>query len=290
MHYKIDNRKLAASNKLVLDQLTFGDHVDSPTATKLPVRLAVALLKDRNGVIHLDLPIQGTLDDPKFSVWGVLVQIFVNLITKIVTAPFAVLGSLAGGAGGGEQLAYIEFAPGHAELSPDAETKLRSLAKALADRPGLRLDAAGRAIPDADRDGLKKIALDRAMRAQKQKALVGQGGSAPSIDALGIDAAEYPRLLERVYRDASLPDKPRNAIGLAKDIPPAEMEALLLASYPADDEALRSLANRRAIAVKEWFVGPGGIASERVFVVAAKLGTSDIADKGAPTRVDFAIH
>ncbi len=99
VHYKIDNRKLAASNKLVLDQLTFGEHVDSPTATKLPVRLAVALLKDRNGVIHLDLPIQGTLDDPKFSVWGVLVQIFVNLITKIVTAPFAVLGSLAGGAG-----------------------------------------------------------------------------------------------------------------------------------------------------------------------------------------------
>src|SRR5450432_2602584 len=86
VHYKIDNRKLAASNKLVLDQLTFGEHVESPTATKLPVRLAVALLKDRNGVIHLDLPIQGTLDDPKFSVWGVLVQIFVNLITKIVTA------------------------------------------------------------------------------------------------------------------------------------------------------------------------------------------------------------
>jgi len=289
VHYKVDNRKLAASNKLVLDQLTFGEHVDSPTATKLPVRLAVALLKDRNGVIHLDLPIQGTLDDPKFSVWGILVQIFVNVITKIVTAPFAVLGALAGG-GGGEQLAYIEFVPGHAELSPDAETKLRSLAKALADRPALRLDAAGRAMPDADRDGLKRVALDRAMRVQKQKTVAGQGGSAPPIEALSIEAAEYPKLLELVYRDTKLPTKPRNAIGMAKDLPPAEMEAMLLDSYSADDDALRGLANRRALAVKEWFVGPGGIAPERVFVVAAKLGASDINDKGAPTRVDFAIR
>jgi uncharacterized protein involved in outer membrane biogenesis len=289
VHYKVDNRKLAASNKLVLDQLTFGEHVDSPTATKLPVRLAVSLLKDRNGVIHLDLPIQGTLDDPKFSVWGVLVQIFVNLITKIITAPFAVLGSLAGG-GGDEQLAYIEFAPGHAELSSDAEAKLRSLAKALADRPALKLDAAGRAVPEVDRDGLKRVALDRAMRVQKQKTLASQGGSAPSVDALNIDAAEYPKFLALVYRDATLPDKPRNVIGMAKDIPPAEMEALLLASYSADEGALRSLATRRALAVQEWFVGPGGIPSERVFVVAAKLNGDGIADKGAPTRVDFAIH
>jgi len=200
-----------------------------------------------------------------------------------------VLGTLAGG-GGGEQLAYIEFAPGHAELSPDAETKLRSLAKALADRPALKLDAAGRASPDVDRDGLKRIALDRSMRVQKQKALASQGGSAPPVDELNIDAAELPKLLALVYRDAAVPDKPRNALGMAKDVPPAEMEALLLASYSADDEALRSLANRRALAVKEWFVGAGGIASERVFVVAAKLNADGITDKGAPTRVDFAIR
>ncbi len=289
VHYKIDDRKLAATNKLVLDQLTFGDHVDSPTATKLPVRLAVALLKDRNGVIHLDLPIAGSLDDPKFSVGAIIVQIIVNLITKIVTAPFAVLGALVGGAGG-EQLAYVEFAPGHDELSPDAVTKLQSLAKALADRPALRLDAAGRAVPDVDRDGLKRVALDHAMRIQKQKALASQGASAPAVDTLKIEADEYPKYLALVYRDTDLPDKPRNAIGMKKDIPPAEMEPLLLASYHADDEALRSLANRRALAIKEWFVGPGGIASERVFVVASKLSGDGITDKGAPTRVDFSIR
>ena len=97
----------------MLDQLTFGDRVESPTATKLPVLLAVALLKDGNGTIHLDLPIQGSLDDPQFSVWGVVLQIFVNLITKAVTAPFALLGALAGGHG--EELAFVEFEDASAE-------------------------------------------------------------------------------------------------------------------------------------------------------------------------------
>jgi uncharacterized protein involved in outer membrane biogenesis len=289
VHYKIDDRKLTASNKLVLDQLTFGEHVESPTATKLPVLLAVSLLKDRNGVIRLDLPISGSLDDPKFSVGGVIIQIIVNLLTKIVTAPLAVLGTIVGGAHS-DQLAYVEFAPGAVALTPDAETKLRTLAKALADRPALKLDAAGRAVPDVDRDGLKRVALDRAMRIQKQKALAGQGASAPAVDTLTIDGPEHDKYLALVYRDADLPDKPRNAIGMAKDIPPAEMEALLLASYRTDDEQLRALANRRALVVKEWFVGPGAIASDRVFIVAAKLGGDGIADKGAPTRVDFTIR
>jgi len=288
VHYRIDNRKLAATNKLVLDQLTFGEHVESPTATKLPVLLVLALLKDRNGVINLDLPIQGTLDDPKFSIWGVIVQIVANLFTKAATAPFALLGALGGR--GGEQLAYVEFAPGRADLSSPEEEKLGSLAKALTDRPGLKLDAAGRAVADIDREGLKRVALDRAVRAQKQKALVAEGASAPSLDALTIDAAEYPKYLAAVYRDTKLPDKPRNVLGFAKEIPPAEMEALLLASYGADEEALRGLANRRAQTVKEWLVEKGSVPSERIFVVAAKLSGEGITDKGAVTRVDFAIR
>lgn len=288
VHYKVEERKLAATNTLTLDQLTFGEHVDSPTATRLPVLLAVSLLKDRNGVINLDLPISGTLDDPQFSVWGVLVQIFVNLITKAVTAPFALLGSIGGG--GGEQLAYVDFAPGHAELSAAAQTKLRTLAKALDDRPALKIDAAGRAIPDVDREGLKHAMLDHALRVQKQKAVGGEGESAPSADALTIGADEYPKLLTAAYRDADLPNKPRNMLGIAKTIPPAEMEALLLASYRIDDPALTALANRRAQAVKGWLAGEGAVSPERIFIVAPKLGKDGIKDDGAPTRVDFAIR
>jgi uncharacterized protein involved in outer membrane biogenesis len=288
VHYRIEDRKLAASNKLRLDQLAFGERVDSPTATKLPVLLAVALLKDRNGVINLDLPIEGTLDDPKFSVWGVIVQIFVNLITKAVTAPFALLGAIAGG--GGEQLAYIEFPPGRAEVTASGEQKLVTLAKALAERPALKIDATGRAIPDVDRAGLKRAMLERALRVQKQKAVATDGQSAASLESMTIDASEYEKLLGAVYRSTDLPDKPRNVFGIAKTIAPAEMEALLLASYRVDDEALATLANRRAQAVKEWFAGKGGVPGERVFIVAPKLTAAGIADAGAPTRVDFAIR
>ena len=289
VHYRIDNRKLAATNKLVLDQLTFGEHVESPTATKLPVLLVVSLLNDRNGEINLDPPNKRKANKPKFSIWGVIVQIVANFFTKAATSPFALLGAL-GGDHGGEQLAYVEFPPGRADLSAPGEAKLRSLAKALTDRPGLKLDAAGRAVADIDREGLKRVALDRALRAQKQKALLAEGASAPSLDALTVDAAEYPKYLAAVYRDTKLPDKPRNVLGFAKEILPAEMEALLLASYGADDEALRGLANRRAQTVKEWLVDKGSVASERIFVVAAKLSSEGIADKGAATRVDFAIR
>src|SRR5262249_46272868 len=125
LHYLIDNRKLTAENSVILDQLTFGDKVDSPDATKLPVQLAVALLKDRNGVITFDLPISGSLDDPKFSVGGIVLRAIVSLIVKIVTSPFALLGSLAGHHS--EELAYIEFAPGSAALDTAGEGKIDSI-------------------------------------------------------------------------------------------------------------------------------------------------------------------
>ena len=287
VHYKLQDRKLAATNKVVLDQLTFGERVDSPTATKLPVLLAVALLKDRNGVINLDLPISGTLDDPQFSVWGVVVQIIGNLLAKVATAPFALLGAIAGG---GEQLSYVEFAPGSAALTPAAEAKLASLAKALADRPGLKVDAMGRAIPEADSQGLKRASLEQAMRIRKQKDLAAAGEGAAALDDISIDASDYAKYLKGVYGDARLKDKPRNFIGMAKDIPAAEMESLLLASYSVDENALRELANQRAQVVKGWFASKGGIEAARVFVIAPRLSAEGLKAGETPTRVEFAIR
>ncbi len=287
VHYKLDDRKLTASNKLVLDQLTFGERVDSPTATKLPVLFILALLKDRNGVINLELPISGTLDDPKFSLWGVVVHVVGSLFTKAATAPFALLGAVVGG---GEQLAYVEFAPGRAVLTPAAQAKLAALAKALVERPGLKLDAAGRAVPDVDGDGLRRAKLDHALRLRKQKDLAAAGKSAPALEDLAIDAADYAKYLKDVYRDTSLPNKPRNFIGIAKDIPAAQMETLLLASYRVDENALRELANRRAQVVKDWLVSKGHIPAERVFIAAPRLGAEGLKAGAAPTRVDFAIR
>ena len=149
VRYKVEGGKLAANNHLFLDQLTFGDKVESPTATKLPVLLAVSLLTNSKGEIDINLPISGTLDDPKFSVGGIIIQVIVNVLTKVVTAPFTLL---AAAFGGGEELGYIEFAPGAAALKDDQTKRLDTLAKALSDRPGLKLDIIGRVEP-ASRHG-----------------------------------------------------------------------------------------------------------------------------------------
>ncbi|MEB0165373.1 DUF748 domain-containing protein, partial [Glaciimonas sp. CA11.2] len=135
VNYKIEEQQLTAQNHVRIDQLTFGDKIDSPSATKLPVRLAVALLKDRNGQIDINLPISGSLSDPQFSVGGIILRVFINLIAKAVTSPFALLSSAFGG---GDELGYAEFKPGSAMLTAATTTKLNTLTKALLDRPALK--------------------------------------------------------------------------------------------------------------------------------------------------------
>jgi len=285
--YLIENRKLKAENSIILDQLTFGDRVESPDAIKAPVLLAVALLKDRNGVIKFDLPVGGSLDDPQFSVGGLVFRAIVNLIVKIVTSPFALLGSLGGGHG--EELAYIEFAPGSAKLDQTGQSKVKAVAKALNDRPAVKLDVAGRVDPALDRDGLKHAALERQVRMQKFNDLAKAGEPVPSVDAVEVPPAEYEALLTRAYKAADFP-KPRNAIGFPKDLPRGEMEALLLANAKVSDEDLRSLADRRAEAVRGNLVDDEHVPAERVYLLAPRLDAQGVKDNGKPTRVDFALH
>jgi len=282
--YLVEHRKLVAENNVYLDQLTFGEKVDSPTATKLPVLLAVALLKDKNGVIDVNLPIGGSLDNPQFSVFGIVIQVIGNLVTKAVTSPFAVLGATFGG---GEDLAYVEFPPGSARLDANDETKLKSISKALTERPGLKLDVAGRVDPATDREALKRVSVENQLKAIKVKE-VGKGGATIKLDDVKLEPGEYEKYLTAAYKDAKFP-KPRNAIGLAKDLPVPEMEQLMLANAEATDEDLRQLANRRAQAAKDWLVEKGGVPAERVFLVAPKLTAEGVKDKGKPERVDFSL-
>lgn len=284
--YQIDQRKLTAQNRLVLDQLTFGAKVDSPQATKLPVQLAVALLRDRNGVIDVNLPIGGSLDDPDFSVGGIVTKIIFNTIEKAVTAPFTLLGSLFGG---GEELSAIPFDPGSYTVSPAAETKLKALATAMTERPGLKLEITGLTDPESDRPGLQRAALDHTLRTLKLKDQNIQG-TAKVGDQITINAQEYPALLTRAYKAAKF-TKPTNALGLTKDLPVPEMEKLMLANTPIGDDALTTLGNQRAQATEEWLLTTGKISSERLFILAAKSGVAPPKDsKAGMTRVDFSLR
>ena len=287
LKYKIENNQLVADNRLFLDQLTFGDEVDTPGATKLPVRLAVALLQNRRGEIDINLPISGSLDDPQFSIGGIIVKVILNVFTKAITAPFALIGSLFGG---GEELSYVEFDYGYATISPAMKERLQTVAKMLDDRPAIRIEIAGRIDPERDREGLKRALMERRVKAQRLEELVKAGTEAGAVDEVQIPEKDYPKYLERAYKAEKFP-KPRNLIGLVKDLPVEEMEKLMMANMKADDEALRDLAVRRGIAIGNWLTGEGRIPAERVFQLQPHLTAKEgpQSDKAKESRADFTL-
>jgi uncharacterized protein involved in outer membrane biogenesis len=282
--YKLENRQLSADNRLFIDQFTFGERVDSPDATKLPVNLALALLRNNRGEIDINLPISGSLDDPQFSVGGLVIKVIINLFVKAVTSPFALIGSMFGG---GEELSTLAFAPGRTQFDAAAQKKLETLARALTERAALKLEIAGYADPEIDSEGVKRVAIERAMQREKFADLQKKGGDAESADAVRITPEEYKTYLARVYKAGKFP-KPRNFIGLQKDLPVEEMEKLLLANLPAGDEELRLLARQRAENVQTWLIEQGKVAAERIFLVPGKAKAEAPAAAGG--RVEFALR
>lgn len=268
--YKVEpNGQLTAKNKLVLNQLTFGDPVDGAPAS-LPVRLAVALLADRNGVIDLDLPISGSLNDPQFSIGPVIFKIIGNIIMKAVTAPFSLLAGAFGG-GSADDQGDIAFAPGSAVLDDAARTRLDKIAQSLADRAALKLTVTGEAQLESEREGWKKARLQALMLAQKRSAAMRSGKAV--ADVAPVTPEEAPALLKEVYRRADIP-KPRNLVGMAKDLPQAEMESLLLASIPVPDDAMHDLAVARGVAVRDYLAAHK-VPLDRLFLGAVKTGITD---------------
>ena len=285
--YKIDpDGKLDANNKVILNQLTFGDKIESPSATKLPVLLAVALLKDRNGVIDINLPVSGSINDPKFSVGAIIWKVILNLLTKALTAPFALL---SGGGGAGDDLSVVEFHPGTPVIADSGTAGIDRVAKALTDRPSLKMTVTGAADPESERDAFQQAAIETRLLAERRREALRAGAPAASASAPAtLSADERTRLLKQVYKDADLPNKPRNAVGMAKDIPALEMEALLKGRTPVTAEAMRELALQRGIAVRDALIAKG-LPSERLFLAAPKLRVSGEGDATWTPRVQLAL-
>jgi hypothetical protein len=283
LSYLIAKRKLDSKNNIFIDQFTFGDKVESPKATKLPVKLAVALLKDRNGEIKLDLPVTGSLDDPKFSVWGVILKVLMNLITKAATSPFSLLGAALGG---GEELSYIEFDYGRTTITEPNMKKIETVAKALRDRPALKMDIEGHVDLERDREGLKQYLFDRKLQVQKLNEMVKKGQPAIPADDVKIEKQEYEKYLKMAYKEEKFP-KPKNFIGIAKDLPAPEMEKLMLTHIEVNEGDLRTLASQRSMKVKEAILKSGQVESERVFILEPKSLAPEKKEKAKDSRVDF---
>jgi uncharacterized protein involved in outer membrane biogenesis len=264
LDYRIEDRKLSANNHIFLDQLTFGDAVDSPDALDLPILLAVALLKNSRGEIELDLPVSGTLDDPEFSVFGLVLRAFAGLIGKAITAPFTLLGR--------EELSWVEFEPGSARVGAQQVEQLHALATTLIERPALKLDLTGLASMKDDAEGIRLDKLRNQVRALGRKSGNGDGGLAGREIEPGN--ARYAELLGEIYDGADIDDKPRNFLGFARSLPVAEMEALLLKHTPVTDDDISALARRRENAVRRWLSDEGEVDAVRIF--QRSLSTSEV--------------
>jgi hypothetical protein len=191
--------------------------------------------------------------------------------------------------GRGPELAYVEFAPGRAELDAAALDKLRVVAKVLDSRPGLKLEMSGHVGVDADREGLRRLLFERKVKSQKLKALARRHMSVGEpVDQLVVAPDEYERYLRAAYDDEKFP-KPRNAIGLVKKLPAGEMEKLMLTHIIVPDEELRLLAQRRAEAARDMLV-KARIAPVRLFVREPKTLAAPPLDRARATRVDFTIR
>jgi len=283
VHYILAHRHLTATNHIILDQLSFGDRVESSSVRNLPVRLAVAVLKDSQGRIDLRIPVSGSLADPDFDLGRIIWQGLLNVIMKAAASPFTVLASAIGGEA--KNLAYVEFAPGYSTLTQPERNKLETLAALLEQRPWLKLQISGRVDPRVDRQGLREALLEDEIKRRKAEDR-HQNTALVAIEQVEVTPDEYNKYLWQIYKAADFA-KPRDLVGMVKRLPPDEMKKLLLANIKVSDEDLRHLAEARAAAVYQAL--KARIAQSRLLVGAPKLNTGGVTE-GPTTRADFSLN
>jgi Domain of Unknown Function (DUF748) len=269
LHYKVDGRKLDAQHHIVVEQLEFGDKTDSKDAVSLPVKLAVALLKDREGVIDLNLPVAGSLDDPKFKIGPIIWKVFVNILEKAVTAPFALLGSLFGG---GPDLQFVDFQAGMAELDPTGAERAQSLVKALTARPQLKIEIPIAVVSELDRPSLIEAKLQAQIRDAQP---TGRKKSAASVAFEQSEPAAQLDLLSQIYaKNIGVGPKYPESVSALKskpEITAAEIEFLtheLCAHISIGEQDLTALGQQRAMNLQQALLTGTQIDAERVFLVA----------------------
>ena len=274
LHYRIEKGQLNAENKVLVENLQLGERVDSPDAVDLPIRLAVALLKDTQGRISIELPVQGDLNNPEFSVMPIVWQTLRNLVLRTAQAPFKFIAGLVGGSN--VDLSTVPFKAGSAELEGDARQALDTLAKALEERPNLRLEVEGQAAQSADGPLLAEQRLQREFRDTWYKVLQRRGDKVPaSPDELTVSEDEQAALLEGIYRTRLKQQPPAEWAALGSEQRLQNMRQAVLDSWAKSKLLLRQLAQQRAATIKDYLVEQGGLYDERVYLIDANLGEQE---------------
>ncbi len=275
LHYLITKGQLKAENKVVVEQLQLGEKVDSPDAVSLPLKLAIALLKDVDGKISIELPVTGDLNNPQFSVMPIVWQTLRNLIVKAAAAPFKMIGGLISG-GGSEDLGTVSFAPGSSDLSKDAEGSLVKLSQALKERPALRLEIEGTAAASSDGPLIAEQRLEREYQYNYYKMLQRRGDKVPAqASLLQVPEGEKGPLLEGIYRTRLKTQPPAEWADLGKEERTAKMRADVIKFWSSSDVLLRQLGQDRASSIKDYLVDKGQLADDRVYFIDASLGEAE---------------
>lgn len=300
LRYRIENRQLDASNRVLVRQLTLGEKVASPDATKLPVRFAIALLKDREGNIDLNLPVKGDLDDPKFSVMPLVMKVLVGLVTKAVASPFALFGAVFGG-GDDEVAPEIAFRYGSAELDTTATRMLEAVRQGLIERPGLRLEIEEPAGAAGDSLALHARAYAALLGGATGAAVVpppAQLEAARALAPAGFEPAAWVAQLTRAFvaRHGRVPALEGEVTRAPRGAPPdpsevaaearrlREMDQRVRAGVRVDPVELRGLPRARSSRVQGFLLAGGTVAPERVFITSRPgAGLAD----SAGVRVDL---
>ena len=289
LQYKVEGRKLDAQHHITIEQLEFGAKTESKDAVSLPIKLAVALLKDRNGVIDLNLPVTGSLDDPTFKLAPIIWKVFVHILEKAVTSPFALLGSLFGG---GPDLQFIDFKPGTADLDSVAADKARAMVKALDARPQLKVEVPIAVVAQLDRPRL----IEAKFQAQLQETQTARARGKPPAAAPAFDQLEPAaqlNLLTQLYEknvggEPHFPDSIA-ALKTKPEMTAAKIEFLsgeLHQHITVSEADLTALGQQRAVNLQQALLTGTQIDPERVFLAANDKAKNE----GGMVRLEFSLR
>ncbi|WP_313661500.1 DUF748 domain-containing protein [Pseudomonas coleopterorum] len=275
LHYLITKGQLKAENKLLVEQLQLGDKVDSPDAVDLPLRLAIALLKDSEGKIAIELPVSGDLNSPQFSVMPIVWQTLRNLMVRAAQAPFKFIGGLVSG-GGSQDLSTVSFRPGSDELSTEAQAALMKLATALKERPTLRLEIEGTSAQASDGPLIAQQRLEREYQSTYYKMAQRRGDKVPATAAeMQVPEDDKPPMLEAIYRTRLKGQPPAEWQQLDSKARADKLREAVLKSWASNNALLRQLGQARAGSIKDFLVDKGQLADERVYFIDAALGQAE---------------
>lgn len=189
----IPGDKVKASTTVTLHDLGLSGKQSSSVLEEqvgLPLQLVVALLKDLNGNINLQLPVEGQFGDPGFRLGGTILRALRDVLIGAVTSPLKLLGAVFSGGDKGAlsdfSLEPIRFVPGTAQPTGAGKEQLARLENFLAQRPELGLQLSGHSGPQ-DEQALQ----DRLILAQLQ----AQTPDAGTQDSVKTEEGEAPPLV-----------------------------------------------------------------------------------------------